>query len=85
MIPGGLGSTRKETISWWWHTKNDKDFDTIGFAWMILLCGDCEFGPIGLRTSDDKEFWVAVERVRYVDKPRNNPKAPPKKGKKIKQ
>ncbi|VDM83566.1 unnamed protein product [Strongylus vulgaris] len=90
MIPGGRGSTNKERISWWWHTKNDKDFDTIGFFWdvidnkMTLLCGDCEFGPIGLRTMDDKEFWIAVERVRYEDRPRKDPKARPKKAKKQK-
>ncbi|VDM85443.1 unnamed protein product, partial [Strongylus vulgaris] len=60
----------------------------IGLALRIpkrtLLCGDCAFGPLGLRTMDDKEFWVAVERVRYVDKPRTNPKARPKKAKKQK-
>ncbi|KIH62858.1 Mss4 protein [Ancylostoma duodenale] len=91
MIPGGKGSTGSEKISWWWYTKNDKDFDTIGYAWVVidgkktLLCGDCEFGPIGLRTPDDKEYWVAVERVRYVDKQPRHPKAPPKKAKKTKQ
>ncbi|CAJ0595105.1 unnamed protein product [Cylicocyclus nassatus] len=31
MVPGGRGSIVKEKISWWWYTKNDKDFDTIGF------------------------------------------------------
>ncbi|VDM54425.1 unnamed protein product [Angiostrongylus costaricensis] len=75
MTVGGREGKETETISWWWHTKSDKDFDTIGFEWLVidnkkvtLLCGDCEFGPIGLRSLDDKEFWVAVERVRYKDK-----------------
>ncbi|KAJ1350672.1 hypothetical protein KIN20_006528 [Parelaphostrongylus tenuis] len=51
-----------------------------------LLCGDCEFGPIGLRTMDDKEFWIAVERVRYKDKKppmRKGEVAKPKKAKKV--
>lgn len=75
MTKGGKGSKETEEVSWWWHSTNEMDFDTIGYAWVVidnkktLLCGDCEFGPIGLRSLDDKEFWIAVERVSYADKP----------------
>ncbi|VDO19769.1 unnamed protein product [Heligmosomoides polygyrus] len=31
----------------------------------ILLCGDCELGPIGLRNPDERAFWIAAERVAY--------------------
>ncbi|VDO22131.1 unnamed protein product [Heligmosomoides polygyrus] len=71
----GGGSKETEEVSWWWHSTNEMDFDTIGCAWVVidnkktLLCGDCEFGPIGLRSLDDKAFWFAVERVSYADKP----------------
>ncbi|KAE9412054.1 hypothetical protein Angca_001432 [Angiostrongylus cantonensis] len=88
MTVGGREGKETETISWWWHTKSDMDFDTIGFEWLTLLCGDCEFGPIGLRSLDDKEFWVAVERVRYKDKKPAMPKGhqmKPKKAKKVQQ
>ncbi|KJH45092.1 Mss4 protein [Dictyocaulus viviparus] len=91
MTVGGKGSHETEKVSWWWHTKSDMDFDTIGFEWVvidnkkILLCGDCEFGPVGLRTQDDKEFWVAVERVRYKDKKQNLPKGCKPKPKKAKK
>ncbi|KAK6049036.1 Mss4 protein [Cooperia oncophora] len=75
MTPGAKNTTDTEDISWWWHSTDDFDFDTIGYAMpmvdnkKILVCGDCEFGPIGLRNPDEKEFWLAVERVAYADKP----------------
>ncbi|KAK6013598.1 Mss4 protein, partial [Ostertagia ostertagi] len=91
MSPGGKGCTETEEVSLWWYTQSDMDFDTVGFAWVVidnkktLLCGDCEFGPIGLRTLDDKQYWVAAERVAHVDKPPPPGAKPrPKKDKKKK-
>ncbi|VDO25082.1 unnamed protein product [Haemonchus placei] len=75
MSTSGTGCKETEDVSLWWYTASDMDFDTIGFAFevydnkKVLLCGDCEFGPIGLRSQDDKQFWVATERVVHVDKP----------------
>uniref|UniRef100_A0A7I5E5B6 Mss4-like protein n=1 Tax=Haemonchus contortus TaxID=6289 RepID=A0A7I5E5B6_HAECO len=75
MSTSGTGCKETEDVSLWWYTASDMDFDTIGFAFevydnkKVLLCGDCEFGPVGLRSQDDKQFWVATERVVHVDKP----------------
>ncbi|VDO25078.1 unnamed protein product [Haemonchus placei] len=75
MTPGATNTRDTEDISWWWHCTDDFEFDTIGYAVpmvdnkKVLVCGHCEFGPIGLRSADAKEFWVAVERVSYADKP----------------
>ncbi|GMR36406.1 hypothetical protein PMAYCL1PPCAC_06601, partial [Pristionchus mayeri] len=65
----GAGKVDKEKISWWWFTDDDLDFDTIGFQTVdgvkVLMCGDCEFGPIGLREANGKFFFLAVERCSY--------------------
>ncbi|CAI5441294.1 unnamed protein product [Caenorhabditis angaria] len=59
----------EEKISWWWYTENDLIFDTVGWQTInkrkVLMCGDCELGPIGFRSEDNKKFWVAVERMKY--------------------
>ncbi|KAE9418586.1 hypothetical protein Angca_001864, partial [Angiostrongylus cantonensis] len=36
MTVGGREGKETETISWWWHTKSDMDFDTIGFEWLVI-------------------------------------------------
>lgn len=33
----------------------------------VLMCGDCELGPIGCRNDESNKFWVAVERVSYKE------------------
>ncbi|CAJ0952784.1 unnamed protein product, partial [Mesorhabditis belari] len=68
----GEGKMPEEVISWWWYTNDDLDFDTIGWQTIkgkrfVLMCGDCEFGPIGFRTDDNKHFYVAVERMNYLE------------------
>ncbi|EFO85782.1 hypothetical protein GCK72_005263 [Caenorhabditis remanei] len=63
------GPAAFEKISWWWYTESDMVFDTVGWQTVdkkkVLMCGDCELGPIGFRSEDNKKFWVAVERVKY--------------------
>ncbi|CAB3405414.1 unnamed protein product [Caenorhabditis bovis] len=65
----GKGETDEETIAWWWYTESDLVFDTVGWQTIekvkVLMCGDCELGPIGFRSDDNRKYWVAVERVKY--------------------
>ncbi|CAJ0567457.1 unnamed protein product, partial [Mesorhabditis spiculigera] len=67
----GKGKVPLEEISWWWYTHDDLDFDTVGWQTIngkkVLMCGDCEFGPFGFRTDDNKHFYVAVERMHYLE------------------
>uniref|UniRef100_A0A915Q5W3 Uncharacterized protein n=1 Tax=Setaria digitata TaxID=48799 RepID=A0A915Q5W3_9BILA len=70
MSVGGTEGKQIEKTDMWWFTSNEYAFDTIGFLTIdkldVLMCGDCEFGPIGWRTSDNKNFWVAAERMNYA-------------------
>jgi hypothetical protein len=72
MSVGGK-SGNPEVTKHWWATEDDLVFDTIGWQNVngvkVLMCGDCEFGPVGLRIvkADGKtKFLVAVERVMYL-------------------
>ncbi|CAD6191726.1 unnamed protein product [Caenorhabditis auriculariae] len=71
MTHQGKGNPPKERISWWWYTEDDMVFDTVGWQTInkkkVLMCGDCELGPIGYRSEDNRRFWVAVERVKYAE------------------
>uniref|UniRef100_A0AC34GNW5 Mss4-like protein n=1 Tax=Panagrolaimus sp. ES5 TaxID=591445 RepID=A0AC34GNW5_9BILA len=70
MSVGALTGVGSESIKEWWYTESDLDFDTVGWQTVdgvkALVCGDCEFGPFGFRTDDNKKFYVAVERVKYI-------------------
>ncbi|VDK83905.1 unnamed protein product [Litomosoides sigmodontis] len=70
MSVGGMDGKETEKTDIWWFTANEYAFDTIGFLTVddldVLMCGDCGFGPIGWRTSDNKNFWIAAERMSYV-------------------
>ncbi|VDM94870.1 unnamed protein product [Thelazia callipaeda] len=71
MSVGGKLGQQCEKTDVWWFTSNEYDFETIGFMTLdgglnALMCGDCEFGPIGWRTRDNKNFWVAAERMDYA-------------------
>ncbi|PAV63339.1 hypothetical protein WR25_25461 [Diploscapter pachys] len=70
MTHQGKGEPGYEKISWWWYTEDDMAFDTIGWQTInrkkYLMCGDCELGPVGVRSEDNKRFWVAVERCKYI-------------------
>ncbi|VDK54389.1 unnamed protein product [Anisakis simplex] len=69
MSVGGSKGKFKEKVDLWWFTDNEFLFDTVGWQTVdglkSLMCGDCEFGPFGWRTSDNKKFYVAVERMLY--------------------
>jgi len=72
MSVGGAGPNKVEGTNYWWNTENDLVFDTVGWQTVngikVLMCGDCEFGPIGLRESvgEKTSFLVAVERCAYI-------------------
>ncbi|KAI6172151.1 Guanine nucleotide exchange factor MSS4 [Aphelenchoides besseyi] len=72
MSLNGSASVGKERTTLWWQTYDEFDFDTIGWQTvdgvMVLMCADCEFGPIGLREVGEEQttFLVAAERVKYV-------------------
>ena len=36
-----------------------------GVKMKLLLCADCDLGPLGWCLEDAKEFWVACNRVGY--------------------
>lgn len=69
MSVGGAKGELKEKIDLWWFTDNEFLFDTVGWQTVdgvkSLMCGDCEFGPFGWRTDDNKRFYIAVERMLY--------------------
>ncbi|KHN83837.1 Guanine nucleotide exchange factor MSS4, partial [Toxocara canis] len=69
MSVGGEKGKFKEKTELWWFTDNEFLFDTVGWQTVdgvkSLMCGDCEFGPFGWRTNDNKRFYVAVERMLY--------------------
>ncbi|MFH4979923.1 hypothetical protein AB6A40_006632 [Gnathostoma spinigerum] len=70
MSVGGEKGKFFEKISLWWYTDNEFIFDTVGWQTVdnqkCLMCGDCEFGPFGWRTDDDKKFYISCERVKYM-------------------
>uniref|UniRef100_A0A915AI86 Guanine nucleotide exchange factor MSS4 n=1 Tax=Parascaris univalens TaxID=6257 RepID=A0A915AI86_PARUN len=69
MSVGGAKGKLKEKIDLWWFTDNEFLFDTVGWQTVdgvkSLMCGDCEFGPFGWRTDDNKRFYIAAERMLY--------------------
>ncbi len=47
------------------------DFDNVGFSNTVrnikyLACADCDVGPIGYHTIDDRASFVALDRVDHV-------------------
>uniref|UniRef100_A0A7E4V6M6 Guanine nucleotide exchange factor MSS4 n=1 Tax=Panagrellus redivivus TaxID=6233 RepID=A0A7E4V6M6_PANRE len=67
MSTGAVEGKGFDKVSLWWYTASDLTFDTIGWQTVdglkSLVCGDCEFGPFGWRTDDNKNFYISVERV----------------------
>ncbi|WKX92218.1 hypothetical protein Q1695_010333 [Nippostrongylus brasiliensis] len=84
MSTGGKPTNEKDDVSLWWYTSNSFDFETIAFkkdmidGKMVLLCGECEFGPVGLRDKEKNQHWLAAERVSYGDCPISRYSATPK-------
>lgn len=68
----GAGNSGFETVKLWWKTSNDLDFDTWGAQTVdgvkVIMCGDCEYGPVGLREVGPSStvLLLAAERVKYI-------------------
>ncbi|KAJ6573938.1 Mss4-like protein [Mycena vulgaris] len=64
--------------SWWLVTPSPMEFENIGFSkpvtplssagdkqLKLLLCAQCDLGPLGWSEVDGTEFWLACSRVGY--------------------
>ncbi|KAH6903809.1 acyl-CoA N-acyltransferase [Coprinopsis sp. MPI-PUGE-AT-0042] len=67
-----------ETANWWLITGSPMSFENIGFTrpvgnlsatpgkrMKLLICGECDLGPLGWCEEGGNEFWLAVGRVGY--------------------
>ncbi|OCH88018.1 Mss4-like protein [Obba rivulosa] len=64
-------------MSWWRVTPNAMAFENIGFSRPVqslspssakiklLLCAECDLGPLGWHEEGSSEFWLACSRVGY--------------------
>ncbi|KAJ7451156.1 Mss4-like protein [Mycena latifolia] len=63
---------------WWLVTPSPMEFENIGFSkpvapltgegdkqLKLLLCAQCDLGPLGWSEVDGTEFWLACSRVGY--------------------
>jgi len=70
--------TPPETAQWWLVTPSPMAFENIGFSrpvpqlsetegrrMKLLVCAECELGPIGWCEEGGAEFWIACSRVAY--------------------
>lgn len=63
-----------DTLTLQWLVVDMFHFENIGFTKTVndrekfLLCADCEIGPIGWTSTDNKdELYVSAERVKYAN------------------
>ncbi|KIJ60766.1 hypothetical protein HYDPIDRAFT_138703 [Hydnomerulius pinastri MD-312] len=69
------------TVQWWLVTPSPMEFENIGFTRPIasieessapakplklLICADCDVGPLGWSEEGGQEFWLACSRVKYA-------------------
>jgi len=69
------------TVQWWLVTPSPMEFENIGFSRPVtrtgdnaasprviklLICADCDVGPLGWCEEGGKEFWLACSRVKYA-------------------
>ncbi|KAH7890397.1 acyl-CoA N-acyltransferase [Phlebopus sp. FC_14] len=67
------------TVHWWLVTPSAMEFHNIGFSRPVpaagqpsaqrirlLICADCDLGPLGWNEEGGNEFWLACSRVRYA-------------------
>lgn len=65
-----------ETTAWWLVTPSPMEFENVGFsqpvsqlaerpALKLLICAECDLGPLGWCEQGGKEFWLACQRVSY--------------------
>ncbi|KAF8154696.1 acyl-CoA N-acyltransferase [Crassisporium funariophilum] len=69
--------TPPETAQWWLITGSPMAFENIGFTrpvqsltnsgpkLKLLICGECDLGPLGWSEEGGSEFWLACSRVCY--------------------
>ncbi|KAH7911764.1 acyl-CoA N-acyltransferase [Hygrophoropsis aurantiaca] len=70
-----------DTAQWWLVTPSPMAFENIGFTrpvqsanrsnasvkkLKLLICAECDLGPLGWSEEDGSEFWLACDRVGYV-------------------
>ncbi len=62
-----------ETLTHFWLVEDMFHFENVGFSKTVdesvkyLICADCEIGPIGWHSLDNRsEYFVAAERVKYA-------------------
>ncbi|KAJ8259613.1 hypothetical protein GJAV_G00171460 [Gymnothorax javanicus] len=71
-ITQGEGTMDGDTLSDHWLVDDMYTFENVGFTKDVgkvkyLICADCEIGPIGWHSLDDKKsFYVALERVDHA-------------------
>ncbi|KAJ7037476.1 Mss4-like protein [Mycena alexandri] len=62
--------------NWWLVTPSPMEFENIGFSkplssepgaaqMKLLVCAECELGPVGWSEVGGTEFWLACSRVGY--------------------
>ncbi|CAO3571582.1 unnamed protein product [Mortierella alpina] len=71
-------NTDSEELQSFWRVTDMMAFENIGFSKMLpsgiqfLSCADCDTGPLGYynskATRPNKEYLVAINRVRYHDR-----------------
>ncbi|KAI0314425.1 acyl-CoA N-acyltransferase [Amylostereum chailletii] len=66
--------TPPKLTHWWLVTPSPMEFENIGFSrevkteqkqLKLLICADCDIGPLGWTEPGGNEFWVSSVRVRY--------------------
>ncbi|KAM9799751.1 guanine nucleotide exchange factor MSS4 [Syngnathus typhle] len=71
-LSGAEGSVDRDTLTAHWLVGDMFDFENVGFTNDVgrikyLICADCEIGPIGWHSLDDKiGYYVALDRVNHV-------------------
>ncbi|XP_049589100.1 guanine nucleotide exchange factor MSS4 [Syngnathus scovelli] len=66
------GSVDRDTLTDHWLVGDMFDFENVGFTNDVgrikyLICADCEIGPIGWHSLDDKiGYYVALDRVNHA-------------------
>ncbi|KAJ3916197.1 Mss4-like protein [Lentinula edodes] len=68
-----------EFTQWWLITPNPMQFENVGFSrpveslslspsgrkLKLLICAECDLGPLGWSEEGGTEFWLACSRVGY--------------------
>ncbi|KAJ7651995.1 hypothetical protein DFH06DRAFT_1206499 [Mycena polygramma] len=61
-------------VNWWLVAPSPMEFENIGFSkplsganaqMKLLVCAECDLGPVGWSEVGGTEFWLACSRVGY--------------------